>query len=87
MSGGHFNYNQYRLTQIADDLQNAIDNNDIEDDWGYKYNYSKETLDKFRATVKELKELAIKVNRIDYLLSGDDGEESFHQRWNEELNK
>jgi len=30
MSGGHFNYTQYQLTQIADDIEQLIVDNDPE---------------------------------------------------------
>ena len=36
MSGGHFNYTQYQLTQIADDIEQLIVDNDNEEknEWG-----------------------------------------------------
>ncbi len=51
------------------------------------YDYSKETLDEFRKAIKILRTAAIYAQRIDWLVSDDDGEESFHRRLKEELDK
>lgn len=47
--------------------------------------YSKETLDEFRKGLDILNKAYIYAQRIDWLLSGDDGEESFHKRLKEDL--
>lgn len=47
--------------------------------------FSKETLAEFKKAVHILKQAEIYAQRIDWLLSGDDGEESFHERLKEEL--
>ena len=49
------------------------------------YELSSETLNEFRKGVKLLRKAYIYAQRIDWLLSGDDGEESFHERLKEEL--
>jgi hypothetical protein len=49
--------------------------------------YTEETIAEFRKAVVIMKQAAIYAQRIDWLLSGDDSEESFHRRLNEELNK
>jgi hypothetical protein len=49
--------------------------------------YTEETLAEFRKAVVIMKQADIYATRIDLLLSGDDSEESFHRRLNEELNK
>lgn len=89
MSGGHFDYQQYRIGQIADDIRLLIDNNDSTEtnEWGDRLGrgYPKEVLDKFREAVKVLRTAQIYAQRIDYLVSGDDGEESFLNRLQEEL--
>lgn len=50
-------------------------------------NYSNEVIDKFKLGVEKLKEAYIYAQRIDWLLSGDDGSESFLERLKEELTK
>lgn len=47
--------------------------------------YTERTLDEFRKGIEILKKASIYANRIDWLLSGDDGEDSFYERLNEEL--
>ena len=53
----------------------------------YYYDYSDETIERFKEAVEILKKAEIYAQRIDYLLSYDDGEETFHIRLNEELNE
>ena len=49
--------------------------------------FSKETLAEFKKAIHILKQAEIYAQRIDWLLSGDDGEETFHKRLKEELKK
>ena len=49
------------------------------------YEYSKETIKEFKKGLSILRKAYIYAQRIDWLLSGDDGEESFHERLKEEL--
>lgn len=90
MSGGYFNYDQYKIIQIVDEIQHLIDNNNSTEvnQWGDKIgrNYSPEVIDKFKEAVCILKKAQIYAQRIDWLVSDDDGEKSFLIRLNEELN-
>lgn len=56
-------------------------------DYRYPDEYTEETLNEFRKGVEILKQGRIYTQRIDWLISGDDGEESFHERLKEELEK
>ena len=49
------------------------------------YKYSKETIKEFKKGLAILKKAYVYAQRIDWLLSADDGEESFHKRLKEEL--
>ena len=49
------------------------------------YEYSKETIKEFKKGLAILRKDYVYAQRIDWLLSGDDGEESFHERLKEEL--
>jgi hypothetical protein len=80
MSGGAFDYKQYHLDTLAEDINQAIRDNDKE----YR-GYSEDTLTQFRDAVFYLKLAAVYVQRIDWLLSGDDGEDTFHQRLDDEI--
>lgn len=89
MSGGHFNYKQYQISEIAEDIKKLIATNNDEslNDYGEKTGrfYSKETIAQFEKGEKILRVAAIYAQRIDWLVSGDDSEASFHLRLNREL--
>lgn len=95
MSGGHFNYNQHFINDIADDIEDEIRNNKKKGDWisderweeKGKQQFSDETIKEFKKAVKILRKAYIYAHRIDWFLSGDDGEETFHERLKEDLEK
>lgn len=99
MSGGNFDYAQFHIGEIADSLDSIIKNNgktknardltswEIENNDINHYKYPKEIIDKFKEGLKVLRVAYIYSQRIDWLLSGDDGEETFLQRLEEELDK
>ena len=53
----------------------------------YFPDYTEETIAEFRKGIELLKKAKVYAHRIDWLISGDDGEESFHKRLKEELAK
>lgn len=90
MSGGHFDFSQYHIERIADELEAIIERNkSVETD---KYDdpigmgFSDDVVCKLRDGVRILREAHIYATRIDWLVSGDDGEQPFLDRLNEELN-
>lgn len=89
MSGGHFDYNQFRIYEIAEDIDNIIRNNKNKEfnRWGEEigHHFPPEIIVKFTLAVKILKTAYVYTQRIDWLLSGDDGEKSFLKRLAEEL--
>lgn len=85
MSGGHFDYKQHHITDIINDIETLINNNNIENEYGYKEDFSNKTLNEFKIAIKILKKAHIYTQRIDWLVSGDDGEETFHNRLKEDL--
>ena len=91
MSGGHFNYKQYEIDHIADEVEQLILDNYSEElnQWGDKKGsfYSEETIMEFKDALCTLRQAKIYAQRIDWLVSGDDGEDSFHRRLKEELDK
>jgi hypothetical protein len=48
-------------------------------------NYTKETIDRFKEALVTLRRAAVFAQRIDWLVSCDDGEETFHKRLAESL--
>lgn len=103
MSGGHFDYSQYRIREISDSIEDVITKNNVEteetehDSWDYdkngelypwaKYYYcfDDETIEKFKEGYWKLREAEIFAQRIDWLLSGDDDEDSFRKRLKEDI--
>ena len=82
MSGGYFDYVQYRIFEAADDLEQAIKNRSEGE-----YAYTERTLCKFELGLFYLRQAATYLHRIDYLLECDDGEDTFHIRLKEDLEK
>lgn len=110
MSGGHFDYNQWKLRDIADNLETyiygeSLDEDDVkdfikymyltEDERNYivknkhtipnRYGFNKDTIKEFKKGLSLLRQAFVYTQRIDWLLSGDDGEETFHERLKEDL--
>lgn len=89
MSGGYFNYDQYKLGYIADSIEQLVrDNNSTElNDWGNPkaHNFTPETIAEFEQAIRLLKQAVIYAQRIDWLVSGDEGEDTFHKRLKEDL--
>lgn len=89
MSGGHFNYKQYELGYIADEIEQLVYNNDSteQNEWGDEIgrHYSPETIAEFKRAVDIIRQAQTYANRIDWLVSGDDGEDTFHKRLQNDL--
>ena len=106
MSGGAFDYNQYKIGYIIEEIEEVINDNGRkktkeelkqevwrDPNWYKKYpedlfhyKYSDEVIDKMKEGIEVLKRAQIYAQRIDWLLSGDDGEKSFVRRLEEDLN-
>jgi hypothetical protein len=82
MSGGHFDYKQHHIRDIADEIERVIAKN-IETESEYKF--EDKTIAMFREGVKALRVAETYAHRIDWLLSGDDGEGTFWQRLKADL--
>jgi len=91
MSGGHFDYKQYALQDIADQIGEVIVNNDSteKNQWGENkgHSYPPAVIEELEMALRVLRRAAVYVHRVDYLLSGDDSEESFIRRLAEDLEK
>ena len=90
MSGGRFDYLQYRFTQIVDAIEQEIRDNNAEPrpkDWFEPNNFSEKTIEEFKKGIEYIKKAQIYAQRIDWLLSGDDGEDTFHERLLDDLSQ
>jgi hypothetical protein len=107
MSGGAFDYKQYNIGMIADEIEQTIERSgrpktkqELKDEswrdteWYEKYpedlnhyKYPDDVIEEFKKGVEILRKAHVYAQRIDWLISGDDGEESFHRRLKEDLSK
>ena len=107
MSGGAFDYKQYNIGMIADEIEQLVErsgrpktkeelkNESWRDPEWYKkypedlnyYKYPDDVIEEFKKGIDILRKAQIYAQRIDWLISGDDGEESFHRRLKEDLDK
>ena len=87
MSGGFFDYNQHKIRDTIASLEEVLSNKRVHDkEHDYTENdYTDETFEEFETALEILKNAEIYVQRIDWLLSDDDGEESFHKRLAEDF--
>lgn len=100
MSGGAFDYRQYHIEEIADDIQREIIVAGREipkevcnrwygrsfDDSDRTYpTYERKTIEIMKRAVYVLRMAYIYAKRVDWMLSGDDNEESLAKRLEKEL--
>jgi hypothetical protein len=83
MSGGAFNYENYKIGDIARQIEEVVLHNQ-ENEY---YQYDAKTLQYLKMAVLVLEQADILCHRIDWLLSGDDGEESFKRLVEKQLNE
>ncbi len=83
MSGGHFEYIQYRIENAADQVQQYIDRCESSetDEYGYKPEFAADIVAKFRECEATLRRGAAMLNCVDYLACSDIGEDTFRKRW------
>lgn len=102
MSGGRLEYSRYRLEEIMNTIEDEINNNDkppyenpnnewdrLENERFYAeggYKWKSRTIQEFKFAIKLIKRADVYIHRIDWLLSGDDGENDFHKLLKKELN-
>ena len=102
MSGGAFDYNQHKIRQIWEDIQQELDKQGKEKSKEDLRYYDKEYFEKypeerfehtyredvqqiFKEGIEVLKKAEIYAQRIDWYLSGDDGEDSLVSRFKSDL--
>jgi hypothetical protein len=108
MSGGHWNYIQRSFTDVAEDIDELIEQNGkpkskeqlkeeswyCDADWYERYpedlnyyEYDEDIIEQFKKAAHAIRVAQIYMQRMDWLLSGDDGEEAFLRRIDEDLKK
>ena len=104
MSGGAFDYSQYKIRDIHEEIQSRLDRMGKELPKEQLRYFDKDYLDKypeerfyadeseevkkiFKEGIEILKRAEIYAQRIDWFLSGDDGEDSLIRRLKDDLNE
>lgn len=90
MSGGNFDYVQYRIEEAARELDKLIVRQapgSAEHDCTVEHDYNPEVIELFNETSHNLFRTAEMLQRVDWLVSGDDGPESFLERWEKDVRK
>jgi len=75
MSGGHFDYAFYTIKNFYENLEEEIENNNKKDKFGFSYNYCEETIKKLKEIVEYLKLAKEYMYAVEWLYSGDFGED------------
>jgi hypothetical protein len=86
MSGGHFgdcSYDYYKVAQFADELEVEIENNGKVDEYGWKSNHDPDVIDVLQEQLPKLRKMSEIMKHIDYLYSGDIGDDGFLLRMKE----
>lgn len=92
MSGGHFNdcgYDYYKVSQFADELEVEISNNGRERNEDRTYgeewypDHEPGVIYYLKQQLPKLRKMAEIMRHIDYLYSGDHGDDTFMERVNE----
>ena len=91
MSGGYFDYAQDSMEEIAGEIEYLIKMNGLvgKDEWGddIRHCFPPEIIERFKETVHATRQAQKMVRRVDWLLSGDDGEKEFMSRWDNEVGR
>ena len=80
MSGGHFcdcGYTYYKVEQFADELEQEIAANNTVNEYCDKYNFDPDVIAYLEAQIPKRRKMAEIMRAVDYLYSGDHGDDSF----------
>jgi len=106
MSGGTWDYVQYRFQDIVDSIKKEVERSgkpltekEMKEhfsypDWFEKYpedkfhyEYPKEVIEEFKKGIEIISKAQVYAQRIDWLISGDDGDETFLERLKDDLDE
>jgi len=87
MSGGSLDYSYVRVQTLAEDIQQQIDSNNVKNDLGFSNEFSEETLSKMQQTENMLITVSKLAKEVEWLLSGDTGEDTFKENFDKIMNE
>lgn len=82
MSGGHFDYVQHGISDAASQLRR-----ELADPESYASSMEPDIRESLALCASMLEQASTRLQRADWLLSGDDGEESYRRRLAEDLSR
>jgi hypothetical protein len=87
MSGGHFEYVQYTMRDFAREIRDLYKRNGKGITWDPKTTKKerKEIMDNIAELHDKLLWVAVSIERLDYILSGDDGTKTYLTRYKEDM--
>jgi hypothetical protein len=88
MSGGHFDYEDWHIKEIAEKIAQDLEYNDISYDnpviidgqKKYGYQLESDIVEFMKKAVHQLQQLSTIVHEYDWMISGDTGPETFRER-------
>lgn len=80
MSGGTFDHRQYLLEDMASTIEARLFENA-----GSAFPYPADIIAKFKETVHACRRCREMLDRVDWLEAGDDGTDTFRERWLKEV--
>ena len=88
MSGGTFDYSQYRIIDIYEKIEYYLEIQGEETEYGGEHPiYEQQVLKRLQDAIECLKKAYVYAQRVDRFLAGDDGDETFIWRLDKELNE
>jgi len=86
MSGGYFNYKQYELSTMISTIEQTIRDQGKVDEWGEAApTFPADIIECMKEAMYQMQKCENMLQRIDWFLSGDDGDDSFRRRWKEDV--
>lgn len=79
MSGGHWDYDQNKVSNLVEDLEKSYD--------FIHQEYDVHTIAVLQHAMWHLRVAAVQIQRLDWLVSGDDSQKTFHKRLIDDLSE
>lgn len=79
MSGSHFDYGCFRISQFAEELEHEIKINKVVGEYGDATNFSSKTISILKMVQTIILEAGNLAKEVEWLYSGDTGEENFSE--------
>lgn len=82
MSGGTFNYKQWEILSVVEQIEEFLEQDQRDEAW---QQLEPDTRLEFMRAIKYLKIAYAYAQRIDWYMAGDEGSDTFHKKLKQEL--